>query len=166
MKPNNLFKLFAHLCAGVDEHWNRQVGHSFACRQLAAVSNLWGHLCVTMYVGFQVYRSINNGVYRCGFSTSQAGYDVAVGELHQLMGQLDEQLGQTRFLLGDRYVDCHKDFNACYVACHVKLPVNRQQWSLWHQAPGLAEMSSVVISSALCGWASIELCCMRATICV
>eukprot|EP00775_Hariotina_reticulata_P010760 gene10760-10916_t len=53
----------------------------------------------------KVYRSINNGVYRCGFSTSQAGYDAAVGELHQLMAQLDQQLGQTRFLLGDRFTE-------------------------------------------------------------
>jgi glutathionyl-hydroquinone reductase len=50
----------------------------------------------------QVYRCINNGVYRAGFSTSQAAYDAAVGEMHELMAQLDQQLGQTRFLLGDR----------------------------------------------------------------
>eukprot|EP00879_Flechtneria_rotunda_P003181 GHRR01003404.1.p1 GENE.GHRR01003404.1~~GHRR01003404.1.p1 ORF type:complete len:405 (+),score=101.52 GHRR01003404.1:151-1365(+) len=50
----------------------------------------------------QVYRAINNGVYRAGFSTSQAGYDAAVGEMHQLMARLDQQLTNQRFLLGDR----------------------------------------------------------------
>jgi hypothetical protein len=50
----------------------------------------------------QVYRCINNGVYRAGFATSQAGYEAAVGEMHQLMATLDSRLGQQRFLLGDR----------------------------------------------------------------
>jgi putative glutathione S-transferase len=50
----------------------------------------------------QVYRCINNGVYRAGFSTTQAAYDAAVGEMHDLMAALNQQLGQTRFLLGDR----------------------------------------------------------------
>lgn len=51
----------------------------------------------------QVYRSINNGVYRAGFATSQAGYEAAVGEMHQLLAALDATLGQQRFLLGDRW---------------------------------------------------------------
>jgi putative glutathione S-transferase len=51
-----------------------------------------------------VYTAINNGVYRAGFATSQAGYDAAVGEMHALMAQLDERLGQQRFLLADRCV--------------------------------------------------------------
>jgi putative glutathione S-transferase len=50
----------------------------------------------------QVYRCINNGVYRAGFATSQAGYEAAVGEMHHLMAALDTRLGQQRFLLGDR----------------------------------------------------------------
>lgn len=50
----------------------------------------------------QVYRAINNGVYRAGFSTSQAAYDAAVGEMHDLLAALDRQLGETRFLLGDK----------------------------------------------------------------
>jgi len=49
-----------------------------------------------------VYRAINNGVYRAGFATSQAGYDAAVGDMHQLLAVLDQRLAQQRFLLGDR----------------------------------------------------------------
>jgi hypothetical protein len=51
-----------------------------------------------------VYRSINNGVYRAGFATSQAGYEVAVGEMHSLMAALNDRLSTQRFLLGDRCV--------------------------------------------------------------
>eukprot|EP00878_Enallax_costatus_P043521 GHUV01051535.1.p1 GENE.GHUV01051535.1~~GHUV01051535.1.p1 ORF type:complete len:336 (+),score=90.96 GHUV01051535.1:264-1271(+) len=53
----------------------------------------------------KVYRAINNGVYRAGFATSQAGYDAAVNEMHDLMQQLDQQLGTTRFLLGDKFTE-------------------------------------------------------------
>lgn len=53
-----------------------------------------------------MYRAVNNGVYRAGFATSQAGYDAAVGEMHQLLASLDQQLEQQRFLLGDRCVLC------------------------------------------------------------
>ncbi|KAF6254341.1 putative glutathione S-transferase [Scenedesmus sp. NREL 46B-D3] len=53
----------------------------------------------------QVYRCINNGVYRAGFATSQAAYDAAVGEVHGLMAALDQQLGQSRCLLGDRFTE-------------------------------------------------------------
>lgn len=53
----------------------------------------------------KVYRCINNGVYRAGFATSQAGYDAAVGEMHGLMQELEQQLGQSRFLLGDRFTE-------------------------------------------------------------
>ncbi|WIA16996.1 hypothetical protein OEZ85_013909 [Tetradesmus obliquus] len=52
-----------------------------------------------------VYRCINNGVYRAGFATSQAGYDAAVGEMHGLLQELEQQLGQSRFLLGDRVTE-------------------------------------------------------------
>jgi putative glutathione S-transferase len=55
-------------------------------------------VCVTL----QVYRAVNNGVYRAGFATSQSGYESAVGEMHQLLASLDAALGQQRFLLGDR----------------------------------------------------------------
>lgn len=53
----------------------------------------------------QVYRAINNGVYRAGFATSQAGYDAAVGDMHQLLAVLDQRLAQQRFLLGDRFTE-------------------------------------------------------------
>ncbi|KAF8065797.1 yqjG [Scenedesmus sp. PABB004] len=53
----------------------------------------------------QVYRSVNNGVYRCGFATTQAAYDAAAAELHGALASLDGRLGRTRFLLGDKFTE-------------------------------------------------------------
>ena len=48
-----------------------------------------------------IYNPINNGVYRCGFATSQKAYDEAVDELFVALGQLEGVLSKQRFLCGD-----------------------------------------------------------------
>jgi len=50
----------------------------------------------------RVYRTVNNGVYRCGFATSQAAYDEAFGELFASLDWLEAMLGESRYLAGDR----------------------------------------------------------------
>jgi putative glutathione S-transferase len=47
-----------------------------------------------------IYQPINNGVYRCGFATSQAAYDEAVTELFQALEKYEAILGQQRYLCG------------------------------------------------------------------
>jgi len=47
-----------------------------------------------------VYASVNNGVYRSGFATTQRAYHEAVTELFAVLDQLDERLASRRFLLG------------------------------------------------------------------
>ena len=49
----------------------------------------------------RIYRTVNNGVYRAGFATSQQAYEEAVGPLFETLGWLDERLGDQRYLLGD-----------------------------------------------------------------
>ncbi|KAL6755645.1 putative glutathione S-transferase [Haematococcus lacustris] len=49
----------------------------------------------------QMYESINNGVYRSGFSTSQAAYDAVQQELFQALDAMELRLSRSRFLLGD-----------------------------------------------------------------
>ena len=49
----------------------------------------------------RVYDTLNNGVYQCGFATSQSAYDEAVGPLFETMDHLDGLLGTRRFLTGD-----------------------------------------------------------------
>jgi putative glutathione S-transferase len=46
---------------------------------------------------------MNNGVYRCGFSTTQAAYDTAARELHDGLARADAILAGSRFLAGDRW---------------------------------------------------------------
>jgi glutathionyl-hydroquinone reductase len=48
------------------------------------------------------YNGFNNGVYRCGFATTQEAYDVAFEELFSTMDALEEQLASSRYLCGDK----------------------------------------------------------------
>lgn len=49
-----------------------------------------------------LYERVNNGVYRCGFATSQEGYDKAVEDLFLALDEIDSILGEAPFLLGPR----------------------------------------------------------------
>jgi putative glutathione S-transferase len=48
-----------------------------------------------------IYREVNNGVYRCGFATSQEAYDQAYRKLFGQLDRLEERLTTRRFLVGD-----------------------------------------------------------------
>lgn len=48
-----------------------------------------------------IYDTINNGVYRCGFATTQAAYETAFSALFSQLDQLDQHLASKRYLLGD-----------------------------------------------------------------
>ncbi|WP_415895718.1 glutathione S-transferase family protein [Neptuniibacter sp. PT34_22] len=52
-----------------------------------------------------VYDTVNNGVYRAGFATSQTAYDAAVVELFTALDQLEERLSQQRFLVGNQFTE-------------------------------------------------------------
>lgn len=45
---------------------------------------------------------INNGVYKSGFSTTQAAYDRAQRELYSALDTVEQRLTQHRFLVGDK----------------------------------------------------------------
>jgi putative glutathione S-transferase len=49
-----------------------------------------------------VYDTVNNGVYRCGFATTQHAYDEAFDLLFQTLDELESRLGNQRYLAGDR----------------------------------------------------------------
>lgn len=53
----------------------------------------------------RIYETLNNGVYRAGFATSQSSYDEAVAKLFDTMEWLEEILSNNRFLLGDRVTE-------------------------------------------------------------
>lgn len=48
-----------------------------------------------------VYREVNNGVYRCGFATSQQAYHEAYLALFARLDRLEERLTSRRYLVGD-----------------------------------------------------------------
>ncbi len=48
-----------------------------------------------------IYTYVNNGVYRAGFSTTQAAYDEAVVALFETLEDLERRLGESRYLLGN-----------------------------------------------------------------
>ncbi|MEJ2020375.1 MAG: glutathione S-transferase C-terminal domain-containing protein, partial [Maritimibacter sp.] len=56
-------------------------------------------------VNTRVYDTVNNGVYRAGFATTQAAYDEAVTALFDSLDWLEERLSRQRYLMGDRVTE-------------------------------------------------------------
>jgi putative glutathione S-transferase len=101
----------------------------------------------------EIYRDVNNGVYRCGFATSQEAYDAAYDALFARLDVLEDRLKDRTYLLGDtlREVDVRLfttlvRFDAVY---HGHFKCNRQKLTefpnLWayarrlYQLPGFGE---------------------------
>ncbi|MAK45310.1 MAG: glutathione S-transferase family protein [Spongiibacter marinus] len=49
----------------------------------------------------EIYNKVNNGVYRCGFATTQQAYEDAYDALFSALDTIENQLGTQRFLCGD-----------------------------------------------------------------
>lgn len=99
------------------------------------------------------YHPINNGVYRCGFASSQRAYDRAVTELFARLEQLDALLATQRYLCGDVFTAADVclfptlvRFDSVY-ATHFKCDIKqlREFEHLWaytreiYQMPGISE---------------------------
>ncbi|QYX55794.1 glutathione S-transferase family protein [Roseovarius sp. SCSIO 43702] len=56
-------------------------------------------------VNDRVYDTVNNGVYKAGFATSQEAYDKAVHPLFDSLDWLEERLDTRRYLMGDRLTE-------------------------------------------------------------
>lgn len=52
-----------------------------------------------------VYRLLNNGVYRCGFSTQQAAYDIASQDVRNGLEMAESILAEQPFLCGDAFTE-------------------------------------------------------------
>ncbi len=52
-------------------------------------------------VNTRIYDTVNNGVYKAGFATSQAAYDKAIAPLFDSLDWLEAQLTDKRYLMGD-----------------------------------------------------------------
>ena len=51
-------------------------------------------------VNQRIYSTLNNGVYSCGFATTQAAYDAAVAPLFDTLDWLEDHLKDRRYLMG------------------------------------------------------------------
>lgn len=52
-------------------------------------------------ISADIYRDVNNGVYRCGFAGSQTSYERAYQRLFERLDELEERLSRQRYLVGD-----------------------------------------------------------------
>lgn len=52
-----------------------------------------------------VYEDVNNGVYKCGFATSQAAYEAAFDALFARLDWLEARLTEQRFLVGSQLTE-------------------------------------------------------------
>ncbi|WP_370046493.1 MULTISPECIES: glutathione S-transferase family protein [Salipiger] len=56
-------------------------------------------------VNARIYDTVNNGVYKAGFATSQEAYDDAVGPLFESLDWIEERLSKGRYLMGERITE-------------------------------------------------------------
>jgi glutathionyl-hydroquinone reductase len=100
-----------------------------------------------------VYDTVNNGVYKSGFATSQEAYEEALSALFETLDELEARLARQRYLAGDRITEADwrlfttlARFDAVYVG-HFKCNLRRlvDYPHLWpyarelYQHPGVAE---------------------------
>jgi putative glutathione S-transferase len=52
-----------------------------------------------------VYDNVNNGVYKCGFATTQSAYEEAYASLFEALDSLEQRLAGQRFLVGSELTE-------------------------------------------------------------
>lgn len=101
----------------------------------------------------RIYDTVNNGVYKAGFATTQEAYDEGVIPLFESLNWLENLLGRNRYLTGDRLTEADWRLFTTMVrfdpVYHTHFKCNRK-WlrefpNLWgwtrelYQIPGVAE---------------------------
>jgi len=56
-------------------------------------------------INTRVYETVNNGVYRSGFATTQQAYEEAVQALFETLDYLEARLSRQRYLVGDQITE-------------------------------------------------------------
>jgi putative glutathione S-transferase len=56
-------------------------------------------------INAKIYETLNNGVYRCGFATTQKAYEAAFTELFACLDELESRLSKRRFLFGNQITE-------------------------------------------------------------
>ncbi len=103
-------------------------------------------------VNLRIYDTLNNGVYKSGFATTQEAYDAAVHPLFDTLDWLEERLSQNRYVMGEALTEADwrlfttlTRFDPVY---HLHFKCNRKRIvdypNLWdytrelYQMPGIA----------------------------
>ncbi|MCH2248530.1 MAG: glutathione S-transferase family protein [Cognatishimia sp.] len=104
-------------------------------------------------VNARIYDTLNNGVYKSGFATTQAAYDAAVHPLFDTLDWLEARLADNRYLMGDRLTEADWRLFTTLIrfdpVYHLHFKCNRKRLidypNLWaytrelYQMPGVAE---------------------------
>jgi putative glutathione S-transferase len=101
--------------------WDRKTGtivsneSSEILRMLNSAFDAWGDAGLDLYpealrpdidaVNERIYHSVNNGVYKCGFATSQEAYEDAFEALFGSLAWLEDLLSGQRYLTGARITE-------------------------------------------------------------
>ncbi|MDJ0948986.1 MAG: glutathione S-transferase family protein [Alphaproteobacteria bacterium] len=100
-----------------------------------------------------IYEHINNGVYKCGFATSQEAYETAFAALFAELDRIEDRLDRQRYLAGDRITEADwrllptlLRFDPVYVGhfkCNLRRIADYPNLSNYtrelYQVPGVAE---------------------------
>ena len=104
-------------------------------------------------VNARIYDTVNNGVYKAGFATSQSAYEEAVGPLFDTLDWLEERLSAQRYLCGEQLTEADIRlfttlirFDMVYVGhfkCNLRRIADYPALSAYvrdvYQLPGIAE---------------------------
>lgn len=104
-------------------------------------------------VNDRIYNTLNNGVYKAGFATTQAAYDDAVTPLFDTLDWLETRLSDTRYLMGSQQTEADWRLFTTLVrfdpVYHLHFKCNRNRLidypNLWaytrdlYQTPGVSE---------------------------
>jgi len=107
-------------------------------------------------VNDRIYNTLNNGVYKCGFATSQEAYETAFRELFDTLDFLEDRLSAQRYLVGGvqteadwRLFTTLVRFDPVYVGhfkCNKKRIADYPNLSNYlrdlYQVPGIAELTN------------------------
>ncbi|SFE79578.1 putative glutathione S-transferase [Sulfitobacter brevis] len=105
----------------------------------------------------RIYNSVNNGVYKAGFATTQEAYDAAVHPLFDSLDWIEGILAENRYLAGDRLTEAdwrlfttlirfdkvyhlHFKCNRCRIVDYPNLWAYTRELYQW---PGVAETVNV-----------------------
>lgn len=100
----------------------------------------------------RIYNTVNNGVYKCGFATTQEAYEEALVPLFETLDWLDDRLSSQRYLTGNTITEADwrlfttlVRFDPVYVGhfkCNVKRIADYNNLSEYvrdlYQQPGIA----------------------------